>query len=621
MSAQRASAPVRLARLAAAVLLVALAGIVVVRLAGRRGGPLPSAVAPPPADRVVDVKERVRQQEFRDGRPVADIRGTSFFRGPDGRNHLQGSVEIVNLGPAGGTVSRLTADEVVYDPGSLRFAVSGRVRVEAGGVVLEGASFEYDKPAGLFATKSGGRFTSKTITGSAPGIAYAEAADEVRLSDGFQAEFRNAGSEDRIVTLSGESLVYRRPLRRGRVEGSAELRGGRCLATSASLEFVAGPDEGPIESAVFAGAAKIVLFGDAPDGRREGEIAADRVEAAFADGAFTLLSLKAIGRAGFSWPLLPDGDSGVRAPEIVMAFGPSGNLADWRASGGIEARVFEAEGPPRSLKGVSADFDAGTGVLRVRSAPGRPAVADSPAALIESDAIEVDPGGRRFKASGAVRSRLRPEPGAPQAAGLFGAEEVISVSSDSAVIEERGRVVTFSGQVRAWQGSQVVRAGALVFERETGGVQGRDGVEVSLTRPSDPGPAGAEPETVVLGGQDMAYQAASRTLALSGKASVRLPEAGLTAGSVLAVVGLDGRTLESLSARTSVVVSKGRFEGRAEAASYQADVERITLTGGPVLTDGKGGSARGAKLTFDLADDKILIENEGPGRATTVVRS
>jgi hypothetical protein len=41
----------------------------------------------------------------------------------------------------------------------------------------------------------------------------------------------------------------------------------------------------------------------------------------------------------------------------------------------------------------------------------------------------------------------------------------------------------------------------------------------------------------------------------------------------------------------------------------------------PILTDDKGGSARGAKLTFDLADDKILIENEGPGRAATVIRS
>ena len=523
--------------------------------------------------------------------------------------------------PAGGAASRLTADEVVYDPGSLRFTVSGRVRVEAGGVVLEGGSFEYDKPAGLFGTKSGGRFTSKTFTGSAPEIAYAEAADEVRLSDGFQAEFRETGSANRVLTLSGESLAYRRPARRGRVEGSAGFRGGRCLATSASLEFVAGADESRIESAVFEGAVKIVLFGSEPDGHREGEITADRIEAAFADGAFTLLSLRATGQVGFSWPLFSDGDSGVRAPEIVLAFGPTGALSDWRASGGIEAGVFETQGPARSLKGVSANFDTRTGVLHVLSAPGRPAVADSPDALIESDAIEVDSGGRLFKASGAVRSWLRSEPGAPPAAGLFASEDVISVASDSAVIKDSGRVVTFSGKVRARQGLQVIRAGELVFERETGGVHGHDGIEVSLTRPSDPAVAAEGGRTVAFGGQDMAYHSVSRTLALTGKASVSLPEAGLEAGSVSAVLGPEGRTVESLIARTAVVVSKGRFEGRAEAASYLADRERITLTGGPVLTDGKGGSARGVKLTFDLADDKILIENEGPGRATTVVRS
>jgi lipopolysaccharide export system protein LptA len=119
----------------------------------------------------------------------------------------------------------------------------------------------------------------------------------------------------------------------------------------------------------------------------------------------------------------------------------------------------------------------------------------------------------------------------------------------------------------------------------------------------------------------MAYRPDTRTLTLSSEAYVRLPEAGLEAGRVAAVIGREGQGVESLSAATAVSVSKGRYVGRAEAGFYQAESGRITLTGSPVLTDGKGGSARGGRLTFDLADDKILIENEGPGRATTVVRS
>src|SRR5512138_2817370 len=115
MSAQRASAPVRFARLAAAVLMIALAAVILARLAGRRGGPAQDVAAPPPPEGlVVDLKERVHQQEFKDGRPVVDIRGASFSRGADGLNRLAGSVEILNLGAAGETQSRLTADEIAY---------------------------------------------------------------------------------------------------------------------------------------------------------------------------------------------------------------------------------------------------------------------------------------------------------------------------------------------------------------------------------------------------------------------------------------------------------------------------------------------------------------------------
>src|SRR5512135_2033469 len=106
MSAQRASAPVRFARLAAAVLMIALAAVIVARLAGRRVGPAENVAAPqPPEGQVVDLKERVHQQEFRDGRPVVDIRGASFSRGADGLNRLTGSIEILNLGPTGKTQS------------------------------------------------------------------------------------------------------------------------------------------------------------------------------------------------------------------------------------------------------------------------------------------------------------------------------------------------------------------------------------------------------------------------------------------------------------------------------------------------------------------------------------
>jgi len=277
MSAQRASAPARFAVVLSAIVLVAVAAAVAVRLAGRREAPAPPAAAPPPEDRVVDLKERVRHEEYEAGRLVAEIRGDTFALGPDGRNHLAGSVEVTYYGRDGAATSRLTAGEIVYAPGAQRFTVLGGVRVEAGDVVLEGDSFEYDKAAGLFETVKSGRFASGTFTGEAPEVSYRESADEIRLGGGFRVEIAAKDGIDRTLALSGDTLVFGRRERRGRVTGRARLAGAGYKVAGSALSIVASPDGSSLESAVFEGAAMIAFAARRGTGGRGGEIRADRI--------------------------------------------------------------------------------------------------------------------------------------------------------------------------------------------------------------------------------------------------------------------------------------------------------------------------------------------------------
>ena len=618
MSAQRASAPVRFARLAAAGILIALAAVVVLRLAGRRAGPPPpSPVEPPPEGRIVDLKERVRHQEFRDGRPVADIRGASFFRGPDGRNHLAGSVEIENLGPAGETVSRLTADEVVYDPGSLRFTVAGHVRVEAAGVLLEGDSFDYDKTAGTFGTASGGVFSSKTVSGRAREILYAEGRDEVRLAGGFRVTLAAAGPSAERAVLSGDSFTYARREGRGTATGRAEFSGGRAQGEARSISIAVAEDESRLESADFEGMARIGLAGGAPGEPGSGEMHSDRVRAAFDHHTGLIASIEAEGNTDFSLRAEGSPPTIVRAPKTVLMFDPAGILRSWAASEGIRAQLAGAGGSSWTIDGESAVFDAATGSLQTTGAPGRPAVADSPDARAEAASIAAGPATGDLEAAGGVICSFKAGQGS-RAAGFFSSGEDVSVSGDRLVLRGGTSSASFAGNVRAWQGEKILRASELAFTRETGDMRSRSAVVVVPTTAADGAAAGSKIE---LGGEEMIYSAASRTLELAGRSYVQLPEARLEAGAISTILGGEGKAIESLSATTAVAVTKGRYTGRSAAASYQAATRRMTLTGKPVLTDGKGGSARGDKLTFDLADDKILIENEGQGRATTVVRS
>lgn len=613
MRAQKASAPVRFAGLAVAAVLVVLAAAVGIHLLRERGGPRPEAVKPPPDDRVVDLKERVRHEEYRDGKLRTDVRGANFFLGPDGRNHLKGSVEITAYGPAGEILSRTTADEVVYDTSAVHFGITGRVRVEAGDVVLEGDSFDYDKDNGLFRTASGGSFSSKRMAGRAAEISYSEGADEVRLAGGFRAELAAAGRNGETAVLSGDSFLYRRRERRGRAEGRADFTGTRWRGTARILTFDAAEDEGSFKSVAFDGAAEVKLAGN-PD---RGGVAADWIGLSFVPGTSQLSSVQARGKTRLSLSLPEASGSIVRASEALLMFRADGELDRWSASGGFRAELDGHADESRVLEGESAAFDASTRVLRASGKPGRPAVADSLRARIEASSIVAGPAAGDLEASGGVKCLLKPgEEG--RAAGFFSAAKPVFISSTSLVFRGGTKAFSFAGEVQAWQDGEFLLAGELDLFEATGEMRGRGGVAAGMTRA--PG-AGISGRRIEIGGEDMSCSAADRVLSFRKKSYAQMPGARLDAETIDAVLGREGRGVDTLTALTSAVVSKGRYEGRGDRAFYEAEADRVTLTGRPVLVDKEGGSSKGDKLTFDLGDGKIRIENEGQGRSTTVVKS
>jgi lipopolysaccharide export system protein LptA len=220
-------------------------------------------------------------------------------------------------------------------------------------------------------------------------------------------------------------------------------------------------------------------------------------------------------------------------------------------------------------------------------------------------------------ASGGVAGVLKDDEGRRKA-GFFSPGEDVVFSCRQLELRPEISVSLFTANVLLSQGTDTLRAYEIELAGDQGRMSGAGGVAITLTEAAE-GRAGLR--TIDLGGEEMAYRPDLGTLTLTTKAYVRLPEAGLVAERVSAVMGRGGQSLESLTAAGGVAVSRGEYVGRSEAAAYQAASDRLTLTGSPVLTDGKGGSARGVKLTFDLADDKILLENEGPGRSTTIIRS
>jgi lipopolysaccharide export system protein LptA len=618
MSAQKASAPAKFAAWAAAAALVVLTVAVGLRLAGRREGDRPAAaVKPPPGAAAIDIKERVRHEEYMEGKLHAAIQGERFSLGPDGRNHLEGAVEVRNYDPAGRVVSLIRADHIVYDKNAVLFAIGGRVRVEAEGVVLEGGSFEYDKSRGLFRTAAGGVFSSENMTGAAREISYSESADEVLLAGGFRVELNGTDSGAAKAVLSGDSLSYQRRGRRGRAVGRVAFTGGRCRGSAASLDFDIAEGSSLLKNVVFDGAAKLVIAGAGMDRAESGEVRADKVQAAFFPGSRGLFRAEALGHSRLSWPLSPASKSLIQAGRAVLTFGAGEQLERLDASGGCRAELDDDAGKGRLLEGESISYDALTGILLASGEEGRPAVASSSDARIEAPDIAVGPAAGDLEASSGVMCLLKPD-GERRAGGFFSDSEPVFLSCSRLTFLAETGAFSFFGGVRAWQGGDFVMAGELDLMEKSRDMWARGHVVAGLAQVVA---AGGPERRVEAGGEDMTYSTASRALSFTRKSYLRLPDARLDAETVAVGLGLEEGGVETVTAHRGVVLSKGGYEGRAEAAVYQTEADRITLTGRPVLVDREGGSTRGDKLTFDLGDDKILIENEGQGRSTTIVKS
>ena len=70
-----------------------------------------------------------------------------------------------------------------------------------------------------------------------------------------------------------------------------------------------------------------------------------------------------------------------------------------------------------------------------------------------------------------------------------------------------------------------------------------------------------------------------------------------------------------------MIIVQQQSEGRGKEAHFDVENEAIVLLGNPVLIDKNRGKIEGDKLTFFLADDRIIVENQGKERSLSVIKS
>ncbi|MBU1338346.1 MAG: LptA/OstA family protein, partial [Acidobacteria bacterium] len=82
----------------------------------------------------------------------------------------------------------------------------------------------------------------------------------------------------------------------------------------------------------------------------------------------------------------------------------------------------------------------------------------------------------------------------------------------------------------------------------------------------------------------------------------------------------DGNRLLSITAEGGVLFKQGAMRGTAGRAEYNLNDDVIVLMDHPEVDDPIRGKIEGDKLTFHMADDRIIVENSGQERSITVIK-
>ncbi len=579
----------------------------------------------------IEKREKPDHSEFNGNEKILNVKADEQFMGEDNNYHAEGNVEIIFFKERDGQDIFLYGGRVIYDKDMTWFESTNQAKAKFKDLVVESILLNFDNKNEICRTDKGVRFTSRRLTGSAQNLNYLMDKKKLGLVGEVKLQIEPKEKDSSLFIVTGKRLDYDEISQQGKIEGDVQLFYGESRASSDIMEFELYPDGEQIKTVILKKNAWASLVGDGGEeeshpsrgqsllfSRSERrEIEGKEIRLRFFQEISGLQEVEAIGSSSFKFISSSGEFTQVEAETSQFTFDKEGELIEFQAL--RNARIVKQAKDPdetRRIEGDSLIKMRDSDLLRVKgrgrydariSSQGSDIFAGEMAISLDTNDLEVEDG---------VKVILKSKPGEDRPIGIFSKDLPVFVQAkEMRYFAEQKRFI-FSEDTRAWQEKKVLQSEEIELFDETGKILCAGGVKSMMPHTTKEG----KEEKLKISSEKMAYSPEQNLVVYEEKCSLAVRDAILRAQSISVYLGEGDEGIQKIVGCKKVVVTQNQGEAFGEEAIFDPEKESLVLLGNPVFIDKNRGKTEGDKLTFYMADGRILVENEERERSKTEIK-
>lgn len=575
----------------------------------------------------VDTTDEVQHFQMRKGKLHLQVRAARHYIGDDSLYHLEGDVQLTFPGRAEGEDVILKAREIVHDQENSFFRMQGGVHLQAKDLSMESEFLEYQVEEDILRTDFPLRFSSEKISGSAGSAVYHTQPQRLILDQDVEIRLTSSRDSSRSAVILGDNLDYWHKKGTGTVKGDVRIDSGSSRAQADLMRFDLFSNMENLKSVWMQGEVRVVLIEKNSSGDEaqdplqsagsQREIRAHEILIRAWHNSSDIRSLQAEGDCFLRQDSRAGEHIEIRSDRLDMNFYNDNTLKTLQAQENVSMQE-QREGESREVRGAVFSIEGRKKILHVESQEDLRARIEAGDYEIEADSIDISLESRNLDAEGRVYVIMHSRSDKMPAVGFFTGQGSVFVNADTMRYSGANRRFLFTGGIKVWQGKEMLLTKEMAIVRDSGRLTCREGVRTYITVQPE---ADKEERRLDIKSESLEFKPEERRLNYSGDAALKVEDVQIKADDVFIYLSEEEKKIEVLMARGQVSIKQGSYEARGQEAVFNLEKETIELMGQPVLIDKQKGKVQGDKLTFYMADDKIVVENEGRERSETVIKS